>query len=521
MYWILIVDDEYMIRKGLKYSIKWEELGFKVASEAVSAEEALKMLENMNIDVVLTDIKMPGKNGLDLISIIKKQFPHIKTVIISGFDDFNYSITAMKLEVHDYILKPINKNNIISTFSSLKEKLDKENQQRGIMEARENAANKLFFQRLLNNDFLNQEELLEFVGRHGITYPFETCCVIVLRIRQIVSLVTDKFSGSRNKLEKALDDILLNINKQLGLEQARSFSVMTGDNYSVLTTIGKAELLSQQIKYAVSELTTDFIIGIGQSNEISYLNVSFLQAIEAVNSCNTEMTICKFDGYTRKKDLDISRKVYLGKLIIQKIDEGKFEELESVVEMVFKEFSGIDLNVVFNWCINSIYGIIDYFSINSFSTKKLISDFDIMNITADFSLQAIETSYRDKLNKVKELMNSLHASSAELVVRKACEIANAEYLNPELSLQDIASRLNISYGYLSAVFKQITGVNFSVYLTNIKMNRARKLILEGSNKIYEIADLVGYSSARYFTDQFRRQFGVSPSDYRARYNEII
>lgn len=519
MYWILIVDDEYLIRKGLRYSIPWEELGFKVESEAESAEEALNKLENLHIDVVITDIKMPGKNGLDLISAIKHKFPHIKTVIISGFDDFNYSVTAMKLEVHDYILKPINKNDIMNTFASLKEKLDSEHQRHGILEARENAANKLFFQRLINNNFLNQEELLEFVNKHGITYPSEACCVILLRFRQMVPLVKDRFSGSRNKLEEALDNMLRDINRELGMEQASSFSVVTGDNYSVLSTISAAEVMARHIREAVCKLTTNFVIGISQANDIGFMSVSFLQAIEAANSCSTEMEICSFSVDADKKQMDISRKVYLGKLVIQKIDEGKFEELESDIDMIFKEFTGTDLNVVFNWCINSIYDIIDYFSINSLSTKKIISDFDIMHITADFSLKAIEASYREKLNKVKDLMKSLHASSAEIVVRKACEIANAEYLNPELSLQNISSRLCISYGYLSAVFKQITGENFSVYLTNLKMNHARKLILEGNSKIYEIAELVGYSSARYFTDQFRKQFGVSPSDYRAGYVE--
>ncbi|RCX16030.1 YesN/AraC family two-component response regulator [Anaerobacterium chartisolvens] len=518
MYRILIVDDEYLIRNGLRYAISWRDIGFKVASEAASAEEALYKLENIHVDVVIADIKMPGMNGLDLISIIRKRFPHIKTVIISGFDDFSYSVTAMKMEVHDYILKPINKNTVISTFTALKQKLDDEHQRQGIQQARENAANKLFFQRLLNNDFLNKEEYLEFVDRHGITYPLGECCVIAIRIKQLALMVKEQFNGSRNRLEEALDDNLKKVNRKLGLEQSKSFSVINGDNYSVLATEDIAEELSLQLKEAMSGLAISFDIGIGQpTDDLNYISVSFLQAIEAINENASDKPLYKFTSDTAKKEMDVSRKFYLSKLVIQKIEEGKYEELDSLVATIFEEFEGSDLNIVFNWCVNSIYSIFDYFSLNSFSNKKNFNDFDITVISSDFSINAIKDAYKQKLNKVKEMMNSLHASSAELVVKKACEIANAEYMDAELSLQGIASRLDISYGYLSSVFKQITGENFSVYFTNIRMNHARRLILEGEYKIYEIADRVGYTSARYFTDQFRKQFGVSPSDYRARF----
>lgn len=517
MYRILIVDDEYLIRKGLRYAVPWENFGFKVADEASSAEEALNKLENIQIDAAIIDIKMPGMNGLDLISIMKSRFSHIKTIIISGYDDFNYSVSAMKMEVFDYILKPINKNTIATTFTNLKLKMDEEKQKVKLINARELTVKKLFLQKVLSNDFLNQEELFEFCMKCGIVLPSKDYVAAVLRLKNLASVVRERFNESRQRLEEYLDELLEGTLKKLEIDLNETIAVLVGDNYVILSPSEFSYTVIQNFELSIRTVFSDYMFGIGKFiNNINFLSVTFLQALEAITSSKTGNTISRFSCYRGKKELDSSRKVFLNKTIIEKMDEGKTDELDIYIEQVFTELQETDLNDVFNWCVNSIYSIIDYFSINSFAGKKIISDFDILSITTNFSIHAIKAAYLDKINKIKELLMSLQTGSVEYIVKKACDIANEEYSDTELSLHNVALRLNISYGYLSVIFKQITGINFSIYLTNIKMTNARRMILDGKYKMHEIAELVGYSSARYFTDQFRKHFGLSPSEYKAR-----
>ena len=518
MYRILIVDDEYIIRKGLRYAVPWESLGFKVADEASSAEEALNKLENIQVDVAIIDIKMPGMSGLDLINIMKNQFSHVKTIIISGYDDFNYSVSAMKMEVFDYILKPINKNIIAATFTNLKVKMDEEKQKDKLIYAREITVKKLFIQRVLSNDFFNQEEMFEFCMKCGIVLPSKDYSAAVLRLKNLAEVVKERFNGSRRRFEEYLDGFLEETIKKLELDLNETIAVMVGDNYVIVSPSEFSLIIIQNLESFIKNSFSEYQFGIGKTiNNINYLRVSFLQALEAITSSKPVNTICRFSSYREKSELDSSRKVFLNNMIIEKLDEGKINGLEVCIEQIFNEFQGTDLNDIFNWCVNSIYSIIDYFSINSFAGKKIISDFDILSISTNLSIQSIRAAYTEKINKIKELLGSLQTGSVEYIVKKACDIASEEYSDTELSLQKIALQLNISYGYLSVIFKQITGINFSVYLTNIKMNNARKMILEGNHKMHEIAELIGYSSARYFTDQFRKHFGLSPSDYKARF----
>ena len=165
MYSLLVVDDEELIRRGLKYSIKWETMGFMITGEAVDGEDALQKLAENHFDVILTDIRMPGVDGLELIKNIRERFPAIKIVIISGYSDFEYAVSALKMKVDDYILKPIKKENIEAIFKIMKEKLDRETINEMKFKTGVKAAEKYVLTRLLNNDFRGKDELYEILNK--------------------------------------------------------------------------------------------------------------------------------------------------------------------------------------------------------------------------------------------------------------------------------------------------------------------------------------------------------------------
>lgn len=126
MYGVMIVDDEIAIRKGLGILIDWEDCGFCVKGEASNGLEALTLIQNGKFDVVITDIRMPNVNGLELIQHLNENNPNIKSIIISGYSDFEYARTAIIYETKNYILKPIDENILISTLCRIKKELDGE-----------------------------------------------------------------------------------------------------------------------------------------------------------------------------------------------------------------------------------------------------------------------------------------------------------------------------------------------------------------------------------------------------------
>ena len=127
---VFLVEDEIIIRESIQRMIPWKEYGYELVGEASDGEMALPMIREQKPDLVITDIKMPFMDGLSLISLVKKELPNTKIVIISGYDDFSYAQKAIELGVEQYLLKPISKNKFIQILGDIREKYIKENQQK-------------------------------------------------------------------------------------------------------------------------------------------------------------------------------------------------------------------------------------------------------------------------------------------------------------------------------------------------------------------------------------------------------
>ena len=130
LYRILLVDDEEEVRRGIIRKMEWESLGFEVAGDAENGEEALEKVEQLQPDVVITDIRMPYMDGLTLTRRIRQKYPSMRVLIFSGFDDFEYAQQAIKLNVTEYILKPVNVEELSEILTRVRENLDEEIEQR-------------------------------------------------------------------------------------------------------------------------------------------------------------------------------------------------------------------------------------------------------------------------------------------------------------------------------------------------------------------------------------------------------
>ena len=343
MYRVLIVDDEIMIRRGLSRIIPWGEIGFDLVGAVGDAQEALQIIKEQKIDALLTDISMPEMSGLELIRQARKLQSKIRTVVISGYSEFDYAREAIALKVEEYVLKPLDPDKIRMIFQTIKQELDKEQ--------------------------------VEMYYRHSSPEP--------------------------------------------------------------------ARLFDQ-----------------------------------------------------RQKE------------IIRILEEGLFQEIESLVVSFFGEMCDWENNAICEWCQQTIHTVIQYFHLNKPFIGKLY-ELDVKVC----GMEQIKRCFVEDLEMLAKILGEQSKSTSAYVSSQAKDYIQKNYADKNLSLRELAKQLGVSYGYLSTAFAKTYGENFKSYLTAVRIEKARELLLERRYKIYEIADQVGYGSSRYFTDAFKRNLGISPVEY--------
>lgn len=500
---VLIVDDETLIRTGLRLSVPWEELGFKVVAEAGTAKDAMEKLENQMVNLALVDIQMPGTNGIEFIREVKSRFPHIKTLIISGHSDFEYTVSALKLSVCDYLLKPINLEQLVATLKNIRERLESEEKSSQVLQGQRIIAGKMLVLRLLGRDFKNREEINAYCSQCGIAFPLENYCVSAMHIHKFAQVMEEHYQGQRSIFEAEFDEYL----QQNYPECAMLFAALVGDYYTVLTETHDTEYVRGLLYRKAKEEGMQVSIGTGESyKDIFFMDVSYLQATDAIRK-KEDKTLGS------KKDIEIHLS-YVCDLMIQKLEERRFKEVKQLVRDIFIEHLSADTSDVLNWCIQSLYNIVDYFQLSHYEEMKGIVNFDIQTMSALYFWTTMQSVYSEKIDKICSFLENLKGGSNEAIVAKVTKLVKEEYDKPDLSLQKIAADLGISYNYLSTIFKQISGENFSSYLTKVKMSHAKQLVLEGKLKMYEIAERVGYVNAKYFAEQFKKSVGMTPSEYK-------
>lgn len=502
---VLIVDDEKIIRTGLRLSVPWEELGFQVTAEAQTALEALKKLEECRIDLALVDIQMPGANGIEFIREMRRLFPHIKALIISGHSDFEYTVAALKLSVCDYLLKPINIAQLVETLEKIRERMDSETADSRIKRGQQAVAGHMLVQRLLGRDFRNREEVDAYCSQCGIPVPLKDYCVVSMKTRDFIGILEQRFDGRRSNLELCFEERLA---AAFPDGENAFFASLVGDCYAVIVRREHAAGIRHILYRLAKDYEMKVMIGTGEAFEdIFFMDVSYFQANEAIAA--------REEGLEATHQAYESRLTYFSDLLIQELEERNFDQALKTAGQAFLDNFAMEQGRMLDWCAHSLYRIVDYFQLNHYPGLKGIAILPIQTMSPLHFMTTLQSAYLEKIKKICDFLKDMKGSSNEVTVNKVCRIVEEEYGDPDLSLQEIAGRLDISYNYLSTVFKQVSGDHFSTYLTQVKMRRARQMMQEGNYKMYEIAERVGYVNAKYFAEQFKKTVGMTPSEYKA------
>lgn len=533
LYSIILVDDEEEVRKSIIKKIEWQSAGFHVVGDAENGEDALEKIEILEPDVVLTDIRMPYMDGLILAEKIRQRYPSMKVVIFSGYDDFEYAQKAIKLNVTEYILKPVNVEELTSILKRIKSNLDLEiEEKRNLSRLREKYRKSLplireqFFNELVHKS-LKQELIEQKLKEYDVPILGATRWVLAAidveegDVAEPISLHSEEelipisvMQVVREKLEGYCRFALFQ-----SASEADMVVIAALDEDNSIT--GLTDVLGDICKETKRILKVPVTIGIGHSCEET------TQIVKAYQSAVDALGYKAIAGIGSTIYINDMEPVGSGKLEFDSVTEGELisaikfgpeEKIESSVKNITEKMKTAKVHyrqqqVYMIGVLNSIIQMMQQYdlALEDIMGEELesIALFDKLKKIEDFSSWLFKIA-----GKLNHLINQERDMTTRQVIQDAKQYIMDHYQNPDLSVEMICRHLHMSPAYFSTVFKKETGQAYIAYLTDVRLNKAVELLNKTDDKTYIIASKVGYQEQNYFSYVFKKKFGVSPTRYR-------
>ena len=542
LYRIILVDDEEEVRKSIIRKIDWTAVGFAVVGDAENGEDALEKIENLEPDVVLTDIRMPYMDGLTLAERIRQKYPSMKIVIFSGYDDFEYAKQAIKLNVTEYILKPVNVEALTAILKRIKTNLDEEiEQKRNVNLLRENYKRSLpilreqFLKDLISRP-MDGETVQTLLREYDIPLAGAKKWIAIAVELELEQELTQEEAPLPLHEEKNLIPISVMQILSENLKPSYRFSLLSFSGSADAKIAGIAaidennsqteliNILGDICKEIRKTLKVPVTIGIGHSaQKLENISRSFQSALDALgyrSVVGTGSTI-----YINDVEPGIGGKLQFGSeeesALIQAIKFGPEEKIRETVRGIVDRMNEARVHARQQQAYilsvaNCMIQLIQQYDLNMeeiFAEDPLGPDpftvIQSMLNRENFSRWLFQTAL-----KINNALSRERDYAARQVIEKAKQYIMDNYQDPGLSVEQICRYLHMSPAYFSTMFKKATGQTYIAYLTEVRLNKAVELLNMTDEKTYVIASQVGYQEQNYFSYVFKKRFGVSPTKFR-------
>ncbi|MDO5022240.1 MAG: response regulator [Eubacteriales bacterium] len=502
MHKVLLVDDEIKVLEGMCRFFDWESAGFKVSATACSYDEAIDRVKENPVDLVLTDISMPGKNGIDLIRTLKKLTPETFIIILSAYSEFSYAQEALRLGALDYLTKPINFSQLGDSLNKAKIKIEERNPNKN-----GDISRQLYASRLMNllsgypakNDRANR--------------PLITSRTAVLRICPLS--ITDSLSPKTIEL--------------LRLALSPATVLATGDREItfVCHNAERFETLVENIENCIAKNQLFICCGLSkQVKKDGALRKAYMQAGRAMRYQRAREKYGLM-AYHRLEHIfsgiDGEREKAMQRMIENFTLTDTRNSLPDILDAYLDEmqqegvFSLHDQQKFCAALAIELDAAAQRYALTNHSRREALSAFllEALSCKEEAALRAAAKRY------LKELVSSIATSetldeSTQLVERVKAYLD--EHFSQNITLDLLAENFFISPVYLSRLFKKKTGENYIRYLTKLRLNKAQTLLITTKMKVSDVACMIGYDNPRYFARLFKEHYGMNPQEYRERQN---
>lgn len=523
---LLLVEDEEAIKEKLMKNVPWADYGFEPVG-ASNGLEALQILEEHPIKIMVTDVQMPKMNGIELIKEVKNRGYQMKIIVISGFAEFEYAQESIKLNVSDYLLKPFASRRLLEVVLRFKEELEKE-------EAEKTEINGLREQLKKNKSALSEKLLLDLLNGNAVTDNIQA----QLDFLGIKNLLNRDFQVAvveipENQLSEMTEEEKYLLNLQLFQQMQRSASagayptfVINHHRNQVVLVVFEPDSdlpirLGEILTQARLSLNQSLACGIGhQYHNLADLAVAYREAYSALQyrylyGLNQVFSINDLnpDRQSYHKILNLLPE----HLIFDNLKIGAEHAVRDDLKAIFSEMRRSKLSPELSKIVGSNLILLACTTLNQlgYNAGDIFGDdfsglSDVSRVESLEELEKLLVAFFDLINDhIRQKRTSINHQLVE-EIRQFID----GHFTEDITLSRMANQYKISPSYLSLLFTERTGKNFIDYLTERRLKKAKELLKHTNLKIYEISNAIGYNDSFYFSNCFKKMTGVSPSEYR-------
>lgn len=534
---VFLVEDEVVMRNGIKNNIPWEQEGFEFVGEASDGELAYPLIKREKPDILITDIRMPFMDGLELSRLVKKELPQIKIIILSGYNEFDYAKTAISIGVTDYLLKPISSAKLLEAVKKVGDMIEKEQDNVRLMERYEKEMEENILQEkhklwgALASNRLSTIELLEKGQRLGMDFTASAYLVFLFKLMQEGDATG--CSDELNRASEKVNSLSSTWEKVLSFDRSPegwAFLIKGESETEVLETFAETE--KELLNLVEAYPKVEYFGGLGSIvQRIGDIQNSYKEAARAFSSrffldANQIADSAEMVPVQNEEDgkIDVSKmlsKKREHELVEKFFKNGTVEEVDSFLDELFQNIGEQNCKSL----LYRQYVVMDlFFCATDFLENLEIGTEELPEECRDIN-QIVEKagnaqSLRHQIGILFSETMMLRDGHSKKKYSKLLEDAKAfideNYKHDDMSLNMVAAQVNISPSYFSTIFSNEMGQTFVEYLTYVRLEKARELLMCSNMRTAEIGYEVGYKDSHYFSYIFKKVVGCSPKEYRNR-----
>lgn len=533
---VFLVEDESIVREGLKNNIPWQEYGYQFMGEAGDGEMALPMIRKVRPDVLITDIKMPFMDGLALSRIVTQEIPGIKIIIISGYDEFEYAQQAIRVGVEQYLLKPVTRGALRKVLLEIREKIETEKEQKNYLETFQNEmkeyeeySRRSFLEKVFGG-VLTVQQIYEEAAKLSLTLdgPCYNVVLLTLQAKRPSPEFAMNEPESFDRVKEAMLRYFMRFPEYLVFRWNISL-------YGVLLK-GEAEQMEEMKERCLHQIEEvcgkeeDFMewyAAVGAPVERlsllpeCYANVNHILAHRFFNPkvhILTEKDVSEFLPGKDTKSFESVDSAKMNPEIIQGfLREGKLEETEDfIIGYLAGVKDALESRLFRDYLLLNIrFTTVNYMEMLGIDGQEVIPESDPEKIReASVNSGDIHNYMKELLERALILRDRENENQSKRVLKKGLEYIEENFSEDSLSLNSVAGMVGVSGNYFSSVFSQEMQMTFIEYVTKKRMEKAKKLLRQSEKHSGEIAAEVGYKDPHYFSFVFKKTVGCTPREYR-------
>lgn len=524
-YCVLIADDEYWTREKLRNMIQWEKYGLDFLEPASDGEEALEKIKKYRPDILITDINMPFLNGVELLQKVQEKYPDMITFVISGYDDFEYVKNTFMSGAINYLVKPVTKIDLIKAITlALKKISEKERDQIEVLKLASLLQDREFSQMIQRREtpFVSSFSINNFTGLAGMSLML----VKIHNFQEIIKARGHDMNPISYQIKKMMRDFFQDENLIVfnNIYRLNEFVAVSDKDEKDLISV--AEKLRVRLSAAFKCCLTICISR--HSYSMESLHMAYVEAIGLLMTrkyCHRDEIVLPQAENMTENTVIVHFNIECEKQLKTALSAGKQELIRKVI---FEE-SGLQNCVADGWSylevkqtVRQIMNILSEYVIREKGHQKagdLESCADAIDkITETLEFQALQVLLEEAVEYLTPEKKEFLSESMKDIVGQAVRWIDEHYFE-ELSLTSLAEKYHVESSYFSKMFRQETGENLILYITNRRIEKAKEYIVQENLSLAEIAFLVGYDDYTYFSRVFKKNTGFSPREYRGRKKE--